>query len=191
MESGSRQSVFGLGSWADVAWLVSISSTLLLVLLPFSSYIASIPFIEWDMSNSQAAVVFSAYLVGYAVSSAFLIPVTDRLPAGTGDVRQRRADSGEQHTVPSARPGRVDGLGAEVRRGRGTRGRVYTGHQDCVAEFRGRDARDGGGYIRRRGIRRHDYLIRVHGAIAEPDRFVADGVHDNRAGRAWLASSSR
>ncbi len=84
MESGSRQSVFGLGSWADVAWLVSISSTLLLVLLPFSSYIASIPFVreEWDMTNSQAAVVFSAYLVGYAVSSAFLIPVTDRLPAG-------------------------------------------------------------------------------------------------------------
>ena len=82
MESGSGRSVFGLGSWADVAWLVSISSTLLLALLPFSSYIASIPFIEWDMSNSQAAVVFSAYLVGYAVSSAFLIPVTDRLPAG-------------------------------------------------------------------------------------------------------------
>ena len=84
MESGSRQSVFGLGSRTDVVWLVSMSSTLLLVLLPFSSYIASIPFVgeEWGMTNSQAAVVFSAYLVGYAVSSAFLIPVTDRLPAG-------------------------------------------------------------------------------------------------------------
>ncbi len=84
MESGSKQSIFGLGSWPDVIWLVSISSTLLLTLLPFSSYIASIPFLreEWEMTNSQAAAVFSAYLVGYAVSSAFLIPVTDRLPAG-------------------------------------------------------------------------------------------------------------
>ena len=82
MESGSKQSLFRLGSWSDVVWLMSMSSALLLVLLPFSSYIASIPFIEWEMSNSQAAVVFSAYLVGYAVSSAFLIPVTDRLPAG-------------------------------------------------------------------------------------------------------------
>ena len=74
----------GLGSWSDIAWLAGISSTLLLTLLPFSSYIASIPFVgeEWGMSNSQAAMVFSAYLVGYAVSSAFLIPVTDRLPAG-------------------------------------------------------------------------------------------------------------
>ncbi len=84
MTSDSKPAPFGLGSWTDVAWLVSISSTLLLALLPFSSYIASIPFLgdEWGMSNSQAAAVFSAYLVGYAVSAAFLIPVTDRLPAG-------------------------------------------------------------------------------------------------------------
>ncbi len=84
MESDSRRPAFGLGSWTDVVWLISMSSTLLLALLPFSSYIASIPFIEdeWGMTNFQAAMVFSAYLVGYAVSSAFLIPVTDRLPAG-------------------------------------------------------------------------------------------------------------
>ena len=84
VESESRGTLLGLGTWSDVVWLVSMSSTLLLVLLPFSSYIASIPFVgeEWGMTNSQAAVVFSAYLVGYAVSSAFLIPVTDRLPAG-------------------------------------------------------------------------------------------------------------
>ena len=84
MEADSRRSAFGLGSWTEVVWLISMSSALLLALLPFSSYIASIPFIEdeWGMTNSQAAMVFSAYLVGYAVSSAFLIPVTDRLPAG-------------------------------------------------------------------------------------------------------------
>ena len=74
---------FGLGTWGDIAWLVAISSTLLLTLLPFSSYIVAVPFIrdEWAMSNTEAAVVFSAYLVGSALSSAFLLPVTDRIPA--------------------------------------------------------------------------------------------------------------
>ena len=33
------------------------------------------------MSNAGAAMVFSAYLVGSALSSAFLLPVTDRIPA--------------------------------------------------------------------------------------------------------------
>ena len=49
----------------------AISSTLLLTLLPFSSYIVSVPFVrdEWGMSNTQAAVVFSAYLVGSALSA--------------------------------------------------------------------------------------------------------------------------
>ena len=74
----------GLGSRSDILWLAAISSTLLLTLLPFSSYIASIPFVsdEWGMTNSQAAIVFSAYLVGYAIASVALLPLTDRLPAG-------------------------------------------------------------------------------------------------------------
>ena len=67
--------------WRDLAWLGGISSILALSLLPFSSYIASAPLIieEWGMSNAEAAVVFSAYLVGYAVSSVLLIPLADRL----------------------------------------------------------------------------------------------------------------
>ena len=73
----------GLGSWSDIAWLGAISSTLLLTLLPFSSYIVSVPFVrdEWGMSNTEAAVVFSAYLMGSALSALFLLPVTDRVPA--------------------------------------------------------------------------------------------------------------
>ncbi len=87
MGADSRQNArksLALGSRRDVAWLAAISATLLLTLLPFSSYIASIPFIraEWGMSNTQAAVVFGAYLAGYAASSALLLPATDRLPAG-------------------------------------------------------------------------------------------------------------
>ena len=73
----------GLGSWSDIAWLAAISSTLLLTLLPFSSYIVSVPFVrdEWGMSNTESAVVFSAYLVGSALSALFLLPITDRVPA--------------------------------------------------------------------------------------------------------------
>ncbi len=71
----------GLGSWSDIAWLGAISSTLLLTLLPFSSYIAVPVRDEWGMSNTEAAVVFSAYLMGSALSALFLLPVTDRVPA--------------------------------------------------------------------------------------------------------------
>ena len=74
---------FGLGTRRDIAWLAAISSALLLALLPFSSYIVAVPFVrdEWGMTNAEAAMVFGAYLVGSALSSAFLLPVTDRIPA--------------------------------------------------------------------------------------------------------------
>lgn len=62
-------------------WLAVISSVLLLTLLPFSSYIVSLPFIqtEWQMNNSQAAIVFSSYLLGNAIAALILVPMTDRL----------------------------------------------------------------------------------------------------------------
>ena len=86
----------GLGSWSDIAWLGAISSTLLLTLLPFSSYIVSVPFVrdEWGMSNTKAALVFSAYLVGSALSALFLLPVTDRVPARRVLACQHRGDGG-------------------------------------------------------------------------------------------------
>ena len=57
-----------------------MSSSLFLVLLSSSSYVASLPFIraEWGLNNTQSGVVFSAYLAGYAASSLLAIPVTDR-----------------------------------------------------------------------------------------------------------------
>lgn len=65
----------------NTAWLVSLSASLLLALQPFSSYIASLPFIqeEWGLTNVQGSMVFSSYLVGYALSSLILLPLTDRL----------------------------------------------------------------------------------------------------------------
>lgn len=65
----------------DTGWLIGLSAILLLALQPFSSYVASLPLIqaEWAMSNTQAGLVFSSYLVGSAVSSLLLVPLTDRI----------------------------------------------------------------------------------------------------------------
>ena len=77
---GNDAGASGAG-WKSALWLGGISSALFLSLLPFSSYVASAPFIreEWELSNAEAALVFSAYLIGYAVSSVVLIPLADRL----------------------------------------------------------------------------------------------------------------
>ena len=58
---------------------------LTLALLTFSSYVAALPLIqeEWDLSNTQAGMIFSAYLAGYAVSALFVIPLTDRISPAT------------------------------------------------------------------------------------------------------------
>ena len=55
---------------------------LVLALLPFSSYVAAMPFIqdEWGIGNTSAGIVFSAYLAGYAVVSLLVLPLTDRVP---------------------------------------------------------------------------------------------------------------
>ena len=65
-----------------LGWLCGMCAMLLLVLTPFSSYVAALPFIrdEWDISNTMAGVVFSAYLAGYAVSALLVLPLTDRIP---------------------------------------------------------------------------------------------------------------
>lgn len=66
---------------ADVVWLVGISLVLLLISLPFSSYAVSVPIIqqEWALTNTEAAVLFSLFLIGYALSSLVLLPLTDRV----------------------------------------------------------------------------------------------------------------
>lgn len=71
-------------SRGDTPWLIGLSAVLLLTLLPFSSYIVSLPLIraEWQMTNTQAAMVFSSYLVGNALSALLLVPLTDRLSPG-------------------------------------------------------------------------------------------------------------
>ena len=67
----------------DAAWLVFTSLSFFILLLPISSYVAALPYIklEWDLNNTQAALVYSASLAGFVVSALLLMPLTDRVGA--------------------------------------------------------------------------------------------------------------
>ena len=69
--------------WRDALWLVLMSLMLFTLMLPISSYVAALAVIkqEWELNNTQAGVIFSAYLVGAALSALFILPLTDRLGA--------------------------------------------------------------------------------------------------------------
>ena len=64
----------------SLLWLLMMSTTLFVLLFPFSSYVAALPIIqhEWGLNNTQAGAIFSAYLAGFAVSALVVVPMTDR-----------------------------------------------------------------------------------------------------------------
>ena len=84
MNAADNDSANRRRGWRDAVWLGAIGFSLALSLLPFASYIVCIPFArdEWGMGNAAAGWVFSAYLIGSALSAALLLPITDRVPAG-------------------------------------------------------------------------------------------------------------
>ena len=67
----------------DLVWVSAMSLMLSVLLLPFASYVAALPFIqdEWGINNTQAGLVFSAFQAGFATSALLVIPLTDRLNA--------------------------------------------------------------------------------------------------------------
>ena len=67
----------------DLVWVSAMSLMLSVLLLPFASYVAALPFIqdEWGINNTQAGLVFSAFQAGFAASALLVIPLTDRLSA--------------------------------------------------------------------------------------------------------------
>ncbi|MEE9125090.1 MAG: MFS transporter [candidate division NC10 bacterium] len=69
-------------SGQDTLWLVGISGVMLLVQLPFASYVAALPLIreEWGLSNTQAGTIYSTFLAGMALAALVVIPLTDRFP---------------------------------------------------------------------------------------------------------------
>ena len=61
-------------------WAILMAISLLIILLPISSYIAAISHIknEWDLNNSEVALIYSSYLIGYAISALIIVPVTNK-----------------------------------------------------------------------------------------------------------------
>ena len=61
-------------------WATLMAISLLIILLPISSYIAAISHIknEWDLNNSEVALIYSSYLIGYAISALIIVPVTNK-----------------------------------------------------------------------------------------------------------------
>ncbi|MDE2822213.1 MAG: MFS transporter, partial [Chloroflexota bacterium] len=64
-----------------LVWLVLLSLSLFVLLLPIASYVAALSAIkdELGLNNAGAGALFSAYLAGYAASALFLVPLSDRL----------------------------------------------------------------------------------------------------------------
>ena len=63
-----------------LVWLVLLSLSLFVLLLPIASYVAALSAIkdELGLNNAGAGALFSAYLAGYAASALFLVPLSDR-----------------------------------------------------------------------------------------------------------------
>lgn len=70
----------GLLSFPCLGW----SLLFFLSITTFSCFVASVPFIqaEWSLTNTEASIVFSSYLIGYAVSALVCVPLSDRFRPG-------------------------------------------------------------------------------------------------------------
>ena len=61
----------------DVTSLFGMTTVLCLSVLPFSSYIGALPLIqnEWNLTNSEAGLLFSMSMIGYLLASLVLMPL--------------------------------------------------------------------------------------------------------------------
>lgn len=62
-------------------WLFQLCCCQLFIMLVFINYSAVLPILrhEWNMSNTQAGMIFSVYQIGYIASGVLLSSLTDRL----------------------------------------------------------------------------------------------------------------
>lgn len=62
-------------------WLLTLCASQIMIMLVFINYSAILPVLkeEWQMSNTQAGVIFSVYQLGYIASGVLLSTLSDRL----------------------------------------------------------------------------------------------------------------
>ena len=63
-------------------WLAGIGLMAFIMLLPFSSYVAAFQSVReaWQIDGTAASILYSAYLLGSALSALIFLPQLDRLP---------------------------------------------------------------------------------------------------------------
>ena len=66
---------------SNMSWLALMCICQLLIMLVFINYSAVLPILrqEWNMSNTQAGMIFSVYQLGYIASGVILSAMTDRM----------------------------------------------------------------------------------------------------------------
>ena len=66
---------------SKTGWLLTLCTSQLFIMLVFINYSAILPLLksEWDMSNTQAGIIFSVYQLGYIASGVLLSTLSDRL----------------------------------------------------------------------------------------------------------------
>ena len=151
----------------SLGWLLMMSTTLFVLLFPFSSYVAALPIIqdEWGLNNTQAGAIFSAYLAGFAVSALVVVPLTDRLGSTRIFVFSTTVSTVANVLFPLIAN---DAITASILRaiaGLGLVGVYNPGDANCRRTVRGQRARLRGGHIRY-------ILLRVQQRVAYSDRFA-------------------
>ena len=60
---------------SPTAWLLLLCTSQLFIMLVFINYSAILPILkaEWEMSNTQAGIIFSVYQLGYIASGVLQI----------------------------------------------------------------------------------------------------------------------
>ena len=66
---------------SPTAWLLLLCTSQLFIMLVFINYSAILPILkaEWEMSNTQAGIIFSVYQLGYIASGVLLSTLSDRI----------------------------------------------------------------------------------------------------------------
>lgn len=124
----------------DVTLLFGMTIVLCLSVLPFSSYIGALPLIqnEWNLTNSEAGLLFSMSMIGYLLASLILMPLTDRVGSSSIIVASMILSSLAHVAFPLVAHGLVWGLLLRFFIGVGLVGTYMPGARLVVARFAGK-----------------------------------------------------
>ena len=113
---------------------------LCLSVLPFSSYVGALPLIqeEWNLTNSEAGLLFSMSMIGYLLASLILMPLTDRIGSERIIISSMIISSLAHILFPFIAYGLVVGLVLRFLIGAGLVGIYMPGARLVVARFAGK-----------------------------------------------------